>query len=194
MSDEVKAWGTIQFSGNEFCPNVAFDRIAIRGRDKLLFVSVIADQMQIKQIRAIMTTGIKCTIVAGGVKVAPRNEDYWNTFVPGRISADSDGYHIYQHKLGYNMVHAMFVTKSKGFMKTATEESLWQELKGPAYTTPVLREWVPYLTERLQADGKLEDLNCYNCSCGLLSATSKDLDETISEGLRQRMIEIPQGA
>lgn len=191
MSTEPIKRGTIQFSGNEFCPEVEFDRIALRGRHTLLFVSVIADQMRVKQIRAILSAGLKCTIIAGGVRVNTPKGDHWNSFSPGRISADSDGYEVFTHKLGYNMTHAMFVTKSAGFLKIVTEESLWQELKGPRYTTPILREWMPYLEERLRADGRLEDAFGYNCECGILSATNSMLDEAVSEGLQQRMISIP---
>lgn len=186
-------WGKIQITGNEICPEVAFDRIALEGRDRLLFVSLIADQMHVKQIRSILTCGLKCTIIASGVRVGVGDsEPSWNSFVPGRITADPDGYNLYSYKLGYNMVHAMFVTKRQGFMKTITEESLWRELNGPRYTTPVLREWVPYLGERMRGDGRLDDAKCYNCDCGMLYSSNKHLDETVSEGLQQRMIEIPR--
>ena len=30
-------------------------------------------------------------------------------------------------------------------MKVVTAESLWQELKSDRFTTPLLREWMPYI-------------------------------------------------
>jgi len=188
-----RRFGDIEFSGKDFLtPSIDFDRIAVTAQGKLLLLSVIADQMRIKQIRAILGSGVKCSITAGGIRVGKPGAQYWDTYSPGRLFPDNEGYATYTHKLGYGMVHAMFVTRDDGFLPIVTEESLWQKLKGTKFTTPLIREWVPYITERLRADERLEDADCYNCECGVLSATDKSLDEVITEGLQQYLLSIPR--
>ncbi len=93
--------------------------------------------------------------------------------------------------MGYGLAHALFLTRMPGFMKVVTPESLWQELKSVRFTTPLLKEWVPYIEERLRADELLEDAHVFNCHCGVLSALTTHLDEIVSEGIQQRQILIP---
>jgi hypothetical protein len=192
MSEEKK-FGDIEFSGKDFLtPNIQFDRIAINGRGELLFVSIVSDQARVKQIRAILSPGVKCNIAAGGVRVRRASAEPWDNRSLGRIYPSAEGYQTYTQKLGYSMIHAMFITRSHGFLNVVTEESLWQELKGARFTTPLLREWMPFIDERLRADQRLEDADCFNCQCGILTATTKKLDEIVSEGLQQRLISIPE--
>jgi len=191
MATEDKVLGDIEFSGKDFLtPAIPFDRIAISRSGEMYLLSVITDQMRVKQIRSILVGGAKCSITAGGVRVGKPGANHWDTYQPGRLFPGSDGYATYTHKLGYGMVHAMFITRSKGFLPVVTEESLWQELKSERFTTPLIREWMPYLEERLRAADRLENANCFNCHCGFLSATTKALDEVVSEGLQQRLISI----
>lgn len=192
METEEIALGDIEFSGKDMLiQNLRFDRIAVSGTGELLLLSVTGDQMRIKQIAAILRSGLKCDITAGGVKVGKPDAEEWRKHSPGRIRGGSDGYQVFTHKLGYGEVHALLITRSPGFLPIVSEESLWQELKGGRFTTPLLREWTPYIEGRLRADDRLEDANCYNCRCGILSSTVKHLDEVVTEGLQQHMILIP---
>ena len=38
----------------------------------------------------------------------------------------------------------------ESFLPIMTEDALWQHLRGSSFTTPLLREWVPWLYEALK--------------------------------------------
>jgi hypothetical protein len=190
--DKDVKFGDIEFSGKDIAiPAVKFDKLALSGYGKLLLLSVFADQMRVKQIRAILCGGAKAIPMASGVEVGQPGGDAWRRHNPGRLEATPDGYQLYTHKLGYGLVHAMFITRMPGFMPVVSEESLWQELTSGRFTTPVLRAWVPYINTTLRQDEILEDAHTFNCHCGILSATTHSLDKIVTEGLQQRELIIP---
>jgi hypothetical protein len=192
MSDD-RLFGDVEFTGKDIATRaVKFDKLAISGRDELLMISLMADTQIIKQIRAILSGGAKATAQAGGIKVKRPSAPDWDTHSPGRLNPSDDGYHCHVHKLGYGMAHALFLSRTAGFMKVVTPESLWQELTSTRYTTPLLREWVPFIEGRLRADDTLQEALVFNCRCGLLTCTTAGLDEVVSEGLNQGRIEIPR--
>src|SRR3954454_16694893 len=134
MSDydpvKTRKFGDIDFAGKDIgIPTVPFDKLAISGRGELLLLSIFADQMRVKAIRAVLCGGAKATCQAAGVKVGQPGDEYWRKHTPGRLTPTADGYQVFTHKLGYGMAHALFITRMPGFMKVITEESLWQELK-----------------------------------------------------------------
>jgi hypothetical protein len=186
--EEIKL-GDVEFSGNNIAtPGVKFDKIAVDSRDQMLMVSLIAESQRIKQIRAILQGGAKALIQASGIKVTLNGKGSPRT--PGRIFPTPDGYVEHKHKLGFAQAHAMFFTKLPGYMKIVTPESLWQELTTDRFTTPILREWMPYIEKELRRRGLLEDAWTYRCQCGVLSATTSQIDEIVSEGIRWGAIHI----
>lgn len=192
MSEQDKQMGDVEFMGKDIStPNVKFDKIAVSGRGELLMISLIADTQRVKQIRAILSGGAKAVVMAGGIQVNKLGDDEWRSRTPGRLYPTEDGYQCYTHKIGYGMAHALFITRMPGFMKVVTPESLWQELNNVRFTTPILKEWIPYIEKKLRKANRLEHADCFNCQCGILSATTKSLDEVVSKGLTQQDILIP---
>ena len=194
MSKNTK-YGYVEFSGRDIgVPPTPFDKLAISGRGELLLLSVFADTVRIKQIRAILVGGAKAIAQASGCRVNQPGGDHWSEHTPGRLSPTlDDGYQLHTHKLGYGMAHALFITRMPGFLKIVTEETLWQELKSTRYTTPMLREWMPYIERRLREDSLLEDAHVFGgLKCGILSATSEQLDRIVSEGLADYDLIIPR--
>lgn len=190
-----KRFGDIEFSGKEIgIPAVPFDKLAMSGRGDLLLLSVFCDPMRVKQIRAILCGGAKAVGNASGVQVGPPGGAYYEFHTPGRLLPTADGYAVHTHKLGFGLVHALFITRMPGFLKVVSEESLWQELTGPRFTTPLLREWMPYIEKQLRNNQELEDAHTFGCHCGVLSATTKSLDEIVTRGLQRYEIEIPRPA
>jgi hypothetical protein len=178
-------------------PGCKFNRIAHSGRSELLMISVIAETQRVKQIRAALVPSQKkggngLSIIAGGVKTNVPGYEEWHERTPGRLNPSAEGYYCYQHKLGYGLAHALFVTKTPGFMLVMSEESLWRELKSDRFTTPLLREWMPYLDTQLRENNRLEDAHCYDCHCGILSVTTAKLDEIVLDGLKTGQIWIPK--
>ena len=190
--DKPRKFGDIDFAGKDIgIPAVPFDKLAISGRGELLLLSIFTDQMRVKAIRAVLCGGAKAVAQASGVKVGQPGDEYWRQHAPGRLTPTADGYQVVTHKLGYGMAHALFITRMPGFMKVITEESLWHELKDVRFTTPILREWMPYIEKTLRFEERLEDAHTFGCRCGVLSATTASLDKIVSEGLQQRELIIP---
>jgi hypothetical protein len=189
--EDEPLWGDIEIQGKDIAiPAVKFDKLAIGGRGELLLVSLVAETQRIKQIRAILAGGAKATIQATGIKLTRPGDEPWQAREPGRLYPSPDGYHGQTHKLGFGLAHAIFMTRTPGFMKVVTSESLWQELNEVRFTTPLLKGWVPYLEERLRADERLEHAHAFHCRCGILSAMTRHLDEIVSQGLADRKITI----
>ena len=189
----MKKFGTIELIGKDIAvPSTTFDRLAITGRGELLLVSVVAATQTVKQIRAVLHAGGRTKIIAGGVKIKqPSREAAYYAHTPGNLNPSADGYVTHVHKLDYGMAHAMFITKAPGFMKVVTDETIWQELTDTRFTTPILREWVPYISKQMRAKEILEEAHCFNCNSGFMSANTADLDNIVTEGLRFGEIHIP---
>jgi len=198
MSDnDSERFGTIEFSWKDGgTPSLKFNKIAHSGRSELMMVSLICETQYVKSVRAALVPDKKgssrVSVVAGGVRTNVPGREDWYASMPGRLYCGSDGYHVFTHKLGYGLAHALFITKAPGFMMSVTEESLWQELNSTRFTTPVLREWVPYIEKKLRECNRLEDAHVFGCRSGILSATTSKLDEIVIEGLSKGKISIPR--
>lgn len=187
-----RKWGHLEMTGKDIAvAPTPFDRLALSGRGELLMVSLVAATQTIKQIAAILRGGARVKILAGGVRVKQPSQDVYYAHQPGNMFASSDGYTVYTHKLDFGQAHALMITKAPGFMRVVTDETIWQELNDDRFTTPVLREWVPYIAQQMRGREILEEAHCFNCNCGYMSATTTSLDEIVSEGLRSGAIYIP---
>ena len=191
----VKQYGDIEFQGKDIqLTSQKFDKIAVSGRGELLLLSVVAPTQITKAMRAILNGGAKAQITAGGVKVQRPTDEPYYARQPGRLYATPDGYNTYNHKLGYGLAHTYFITRMPGFLRVVSEEALWQELNDTRFTTPLLREWMPYIEKQLREAEVLEDAHSYGCRCGVLSSTTKRLDEIVSEGIKSHKLLIPSTA
>lgn len=186
-------FGNIEISGKDIgIPPTPYDRIAVHGQT-LCLLSVVAPPMTIKAIRAILNGGARATISAAGGKVRQPGASEWIPYrQPGSLFACNEGYTGYVHRLDYGLDHAMFITRQPGFMVVSSEPALWQELNDNRFTTPILREWVPYVAGKLKEQDLLVECESFNCSCGFLACTSKELDEIVSDGIKSGEIKIPR--
>lgn len=186
MSERV--FGDIDMVGKDIAvPAQKFDKIALSGRHELLLLSVIGETHNIKRMRAILVGGAKAQIQAAGIRVKQASAPSWDSGVqPGRLSVSTDGYQVYTHKLGFGLAHALFLSRTTGFMKVTSGDALWLELKSKRFTTPVLKEWVPHIEKKLRDQDLLEEAHCFGCQCAMLSAMTKHLDEIVQEGLKNR--------
>lgn len=194
--DDEKKFGDIEFVWKDGgTPAVPFDRIAHSGRSELLMFSIVAETQRIKQIRAALVPdkkGQRVSATAGGVRTNIPGREDWYARQPGRLNPSAEGYMVFQHKLGYGLAHAVFITKAPGFMMVVTPESLWQELNSTRFTTPILRQWIPYIERKLRECNRLEDAHVFNCRCGILTAMTTKLDEIVIDGLSKGHITIPR--
>jgi hypothetical protein len=105
---------------------------------------------------------------------------------------EQGGYRRFSRLLGFNTWHITIVSKREDFLLNASPEAVWQMLNGPGYSTPLLKSWMPYVIQKLEANGDIERLGCFQCDAARLTVTSEGLDEIVSEGLRRRHITIPR--
>lgn len=190
-----KRYGHMEITGKDIAvASTPIDRLALSGRGELLLVSVIAATQTIKQIAAILRSGTRVKIACGGARVKQPSQTHMYAQQPGNIFASADGYLVYTHRMDFGQAHALMITKAPGFMRIVTDETIWQELTDNRFSTPVLREWVPYISRQMRERDILEEAHCFNCNCGYMSATTTSLDEIVSEGIRTGSIYIPSAA
>jgi hypothetical protein len=75
-------------------------------------------------------------------------------------------------------------------MPVVTEESLWELLQNDLFTTPLLKEWIPWLAEEMKKRAVLGELTQFGCRAGLLFADSDTLDGLVSDGIRSGHLRI----
>jgi hypothetical protein len=195
----MKNLGTIEMVGKDIHLDGKYDKIACGDRGELYLLSVVAEPGKIKGMRAVLCAGakagVKAAIQAAGGKIKQPSATGWGTDPrnPGNVYATPEGYTMEAHRLDYGMVHALFLSRSLEFMPVATEEALWQRLKEPKFTTPLLREWMPHIEGRLREDGFLKEAYSFNCQATVLILTTAVLDAIVSEGLQRQHIHIPEG-
>ncbi len=127
-----------------------------------------------------------------GVRVRRDGDERVGT--PKQLIRAPDGYVQYAHNLDYGHVHALFVAKTPGLLPAATEAHLWAELSGTRYTTPLLRGWLPYLLAELRRQDALTDLYSHRCAPAILTATPKQLDDIVEQGIRSGKITVDRAA
>ena len=111
-------------------------------------------------------------------------------FSPYQEFGKDDGYNILRHRVSLNHFHFVCISKRKGLLTCMDEASVWRELRSERFTTPLLRSWAPYIVVQLKERDLLERLDGFGCEAGMLTADSDDLDEIVTEGLRNRNIVI----
>jgi len=106
------------------------------------------------------------------------------------FSKDKEGYSVYRHRASLNHWHFLCISKRKGLLTCMNEASVWRELRSERFSTPLLRSWAPYVVQQLREPELLDQLEGFGCDAGLLTADNDDLDEIVTDGLRNRDIVI----
>jgi hypothetical protein len=94
-----------------------------------------------------------------------------------------EGYRIHRTKLDYGLWHVLCLSLRDGFMPVLSEAALWQSLQGDQFTTPILRDWTPWLYQQMKARKVIVELEQVGCQAGLSVANDEVLDELVSEGI-----------
>ncbi len=106
------------------------------------------------------------------------------------LSKCPDGYRVYRTKLDYGTWHVLCLAERDGFMPVVTDETLWRLLQGPRFTTPLLRQWVPWLGQEMRKNGAIVQLTQSGCDAGLMLADDDTLDDLVRQGLKDRHLTI----
>lgn len=188
-------WGSLTASYKEnSVVGVQVDRLAHSGRE-LNLLSCVAPAQKMKALRAILhTKNGKPMITTCDCKTKfPIADGVYNGSYARDLSPSKWGYAMYMERLEHGLVHAVFITRDPGFIVYLDPESLWQKLKTDAFTTPLLREWMPWLTQQLIARNMLSECKCMRCNSAMLSiANEKVLDKVVCHGIQSGALVIPE--
>jgi hypothetical protein len=165
------------------------DKVALH-EDKLVFISLVAFSQDVKAIRAALAAGLASPMWLKNVTLSKAGE----STVPGSVSPSPGGYRIDAHRLGLGSIHAIFTCRQQGFLPNDSDDALWQEFKQERFTTPLLRGWLPYVRKELELKSLLVRCHTLDCTCGILTATSADLDSIVETGLKNGLISIKEEA
>jgi hypothetical protein len=178
-------FGKFILSSEKLGYRVLCDRAAVSREGTLYLLSIAAAAQKVKGIGAALNSNASVCL---SIEETPLYVG--ETFVRSSMQLDraEGGYRRFLHKWNYGWVHALYVSRAVGFLPSVCEEAIWQELNTNRITTPLLRSWMPYLTDRLLETKGLEYLPGHRCQCGLLTATTEDVDRIVTEGIRSRML------
>lgn len=186
---QVSIFGRLDFAGTDLSwPGVKCDRLALNKTGGLLFASFLADTGIIKGIRGLLNSEKRAFISAKGLAVASPNG---NPRTPDSIGKVDGGYTVEAHRLPYGLAHAFVYSKTPGLMLGRSNAHLWAKLTDPAFTTPILPEWIDYVAKTLRKRERLVDAQTYRCECSVLLATVADVDAVVSEGIKAGKLVIP---
>jgi len=102
-----------------------------------------------------------------------------------------EGYRVYRSKMEYGLWHVLCLARREGFVPVVSDETIWQYLQGSQFTTPLLREWVPWLSQEMKKKNILVELTQSGCHAGLVLADTDTVDGLVSQGIRQGQMAIP---
>lgn len=167
--------------------SVQCDRAAVAKDGTVYLLSIVAESQKCKGIGAALNSNAAVSFSGEDFRYQVGGNP---VYVPCEksLSRCAGGYRRHTHRLGYGWMQAMYVARSPGFLPSVSEEALWQELNTNRFTTPILREWLPYLTEKLLDRELLSYLPGHRCECGLLTASTADLDLIVTDGIQKRML------
>jgi hypothetical protein len=153
------------------------DAIALHEKE-ILLLSVVGSETSVKALTAgLRSSGkdqkrIDYTVHRGNV-----NET--------QLTKCPDGYRVYRTKLDYGLWHVLCLAKREGFLPVVSDETVWQHLQSHRFTTPLIREWVPWLCREMTKKEIIAPLTQGGCQAGLMLADNDILDDLVSHGTRK---------
>ena len=162
---------------------VRCDAIALHDQE-ILLLSVIGSETGVKALTAgLRSSDSDQKRIEYSVQFGTLNER--------RLTKSPSGYRVHRTKLAYGLWHVLCLAKRDGFLPIVNDETVWQMLQGHRFTTPLLREWIPWLSKTLRKKKAIVELMQVGCRAGLMLADGNRLDRVVSEGLRKKHLVIP---
>ena len=190
----IQMFGSATFShGDNVALGVKCDRLAHDGT-KLMMISVVTEPIRVKAIRAILhaKSGSPLIKVEGIMTKHASAGDLARQHPKSLIIDKEGGYETYAHRLDYGLSHAVFMSKNENFIRYLSPEAIWRKLNTARFTTPLLEEWMPFITAKLIEQKFLRECSCYRANCGVLDTIAEaKLDAIVSDGIKTGRIWIP---
>lgn len=159
-----------------------------------------------KALKACLQGNISSTFHLPAVKQMRRsasNPDGYEYGSFGYLVREGEfGYTCYTAHLGCNTWHLLALSDAPGFLPVLSEVALWNELRSPRFSTPMIRAWLPWIAEQLLADKdddyettqRIQLLDGWQSSAAVLVADTAGLDKLVSQGIREGRLVFPEEA
>ena len=184
MPSESKL-GVLKF---ESCGNVvrlkcnAMATLYLRGETSVYLLSVAGPSSAVKAVAAGLNSDAKATY-------KPEDMDGLYSWRDVRRPKETK-FRIYRTKLGEcNVWHMLAIADTVGLIPNFNEEAFWRYLTSEEITTPILREWVPYLLHRMSRHLIL--LDSFGCDAVIVPPCQNVIDQYVSEGVVNGDISLP---
>ena len=152
------------------------DAIALHEKE-ILLLSVVGSETSVKALTAgLRSSGKDQKRIEYTVHLGTVNE--------ALLTKCPDGYRVYRTKLDYGLWHILCLAKREGFLPVVSDETVWQMLQSHRFTTPLIREWIPWLCKEMTKKGIIAPLTQCGCQAGLMLADNDILDDLVSNGTR----------
>lgn len=109
------------------------------------------------------------------------------------ITYCAERYNVHRHRLGFDQWHMLALAADPHLMPSYSQRALWEQISSTRFTTPVLRDWTPWIAAELLRRDRLQRLECWRCDSALLMLDTEELDEIVSLGLRTRKLTMKEG-
>lgn len=193
----LESLGTLTFEHSDnVVPDCDCDRL-VYSNNIVLAASFVTTPTQMKAIRAILHAKKgKVTIRTGNLSAqypSKSGNEMYRRFDSPMLAPDDKGYNLWVHKLDYGKIHATVISKDKSLIMYVSPESVWNRLMDSEfYETPMVREWMPYVTSELVKKQYLRECRCYRANAAILDVKKREqLDEIVVDGLKGGLIRIP---
>ena len=153
----------------------------------IVLASVAGPQTAVKSFAAALNENCKLKVNVDGFEIVDADGSAepvhrWRDFE--RVSGQGK-YKCTMHRLGYNYVQCTARLKDPRLTPSLTEEVLWSQLRSNRFTTPLLKDWVPWLMRAMLAAGHLQKLPAFQCQPGFLTLDDAGLDGLVSQGISE---------
>jgi len=189
--------GAITFEHSDnVVPDCKCDRLVYQN-GVMMAASFVTTPTEVKAIRAILHASRgKVTIRASGISCqypSRASETYYGRFNDPCMGPDEKGYDLWVVKLDYGKIHATVVSKDRSLILYVSPEAVWQKLMDSEfYQTPLMKEWMPYVTSRLVEQKYVRECRCFRSKAAVLDIKkTEQLDDVVTEGLKAGTIRIP---
>jgi hypothetical protein len=182
MKPEDLEIGSLKFTIGRQSHTLQMLQLALNNDKQVTLVSFVGPQSATKAVATAFNAGV-------GVSCqSPHFREACLRSFPGK-----GRYNIRRHRLEYGLLQATLWLKQPQFLPAYSEEALWRRLSSDEFTTPVLREWVPWLGQAMIAHDPplLRFDTAFQCKPAHLILSPHTLDNLVELGIQKGQLTIP---
>lgn len=142
---------------------------------QLKLLSAVGPKSSVTGVGAMLRSG-KCTAVLDGTHCTPGDQ----------------GWRCHTHLLHRDCWHLLAVSKDDHLLVSNTQEHLWAMLRSDRFTTPILKDWMPALHEKLIEKKVIVPLAGFNHNAAVAHFEDELLDTLVADGVKRKVFLIPR--